>query len=196
MTAPAAAMVNLLGDLWFSGDAPEPVEPNWAAALTDPAATLHLYGKSEPRQGRKMGHLTVTAATADTAESLARTLRTSLDQLTDDSQTSASGQHGAGDLLDELRADHRRHVDEIAGRVELDHVGTDERPGQRIDHVEHLADRQSAGLVVADARRARRVESVEVDTEVDRPDAVSAGSNRSSWRGVSIVTFHRAAWST
>jgi 5-(carboxyamino)imidazole ribonucleotide synthase len=30
---------------------------------------LHLYGKSEPRRGRKMGHLT---ALADTAEQAAR----------------------------------------------------------------------------------------------------------------------------
>jgi len=78
MTAPAVAMVNLLGDLWFTADAAEPVEPNWAAALADPAATLHLYGKTEPRRGRKMGHLTVTAETPDAAESLARTLRARL----------------------------------------------------------------------------------------------------------------------
>ena len=78
MTAPAAAMVNVLGDLWFSNDSSEPVEPNWAAALAEPAATLHLYGKTKPRRGRKMGHLTVTAATPDAAESLARSLRASL----------------------------------------------------------------------------------------------------------------------
>jgi 5-(carboxyamino)imidazole ribonucleotide synthase len=78
MTAPGAAMVNLLGDLWFSDDSAAPVEPNWAAALTEPAATLHLYGKHEPRRGRKMGHLTVTAATPDAAEALARTLRSRL----------------------------------------------------------------------------------------------------------------------
>jgi 5-(carboxyamino)imidazole ribonucleotide synthase len=78
MTAPAVAMVNLLGDVWFTGDAAEPVEPNWAAALADPAATLHLYGKTEPRRGRKMGHLTVTAATPDAAESRARSLRSRL----------------------------------------------------------------------------------------------------------------------
>ncbi len=78
MTAPAAAMVNLLGDVWFTDDTSDPVEPNWAAALADPAATLHLYGKSEPRRGRKMGHLTVTAATPDAAESRARSLRAGL----------------------------------------------------------------------------------------------------------------------
>jgi 5-(carboxyamino)imidazole ribonucleotide synthase len=47
------AMVNLLGDLWVGG------EPDWARALADPSARLHLYGKSQPRPGRKMGHLTV-----------------------------------------------------------------------------------------------------------------------------------------
>ena len=30
-------------------------------------AHLHLYGKNEARSGRKMGHLTVTAATVDAA---------------------------------------------------------------------------------------------------------------------------------
>jgi len=56
-----AAMANLLGDLWDHG------EPNWAAALGNPGIKLHLYGKSVPRPGRKMGHLTVLAATPDEA---------------------------------------------------------------------------------------------------------------------------------
>ncbi len=50
-----AAMVNLLGDLWQNG------EPDWAAALELPNVKLHLYGKAEPRRGRKMGHLTALA---------------------------------------------------------------------------------------------------------------------------------------
>jgi 5-(carboxyamino)imidazole ribonucleotide synthase len=49
------AMVNLLGDLWQGG------EPRWARALADPRVKLHLYGKKDPRPGRKMGHLTVLA---------------------------------------------------------------------------------------------------------------------------------------
>jgi len=53
--------VNLLGDLWDEG------EPDWAAAIADPGAHLHLYGKAAARPGRKMGHLTVTAATTDEA---------------------------------------------------------------------------------------------------------------------------------
>jgi len=56
-SVPAAAMANLLGDLWQAGT------PDWAAALTDPHVRLHLYGKDEPRPGRKMGHLTATGAT-------------------------------------------------------------------------------------------------------------------------------------
>ena len=53
-----AAMANLLGDLWSEG------EPGWAAALAIPDVKLHLYGKIEPRRGRKMGHLTALAASS------------------------------------------------------------------------------------------------------------------------------------
>jgi len=61
MLQPAAAMANLLGDLWQGG------EPNWSAALAFPDVKLHLYGKNDPRPGRKMGHLTALAATRDEA---------------------------------------------------------------------------------------------------------------------------------
>jgi 5-(carboxyamino)imidazole ribonucleotide synthase len=57
-----AAMANLLGDLWAGG------EPRWAAALADPDIKLHLYGKSSPRPGRKMGHLTALAHSASQAK--------------------------------------------------------------------------------------------------------------------------------
>jgi 5-(carboxyamino)imidazole ribonucleotide synthase len=59
------AMVNLLGDLWARG------EPRWDRALEDSRVHLHLYGKTEPRPGRKMGHLNVLAATAGEALSAA-----------------------------------------------------------------------------------------------------------------------------
>ena len=78
MTAPAVAMVNLLGDLWFDGPAAEPddaVEPDWTVVLADPNATLHLYGKTTPRPGRKMGHVTVTADTPAEAARRAIALR-------------------------------------------------------------------------------------------------------------------------
>jgi 5-(carboxyamino)imidazole ribonucleotide synthase len=57
-----AAMANLLGDLWVDGD------PNWAAAMRIPEVKLHLYGKDGPRPGRKMGHLTALARTAQEAQ--------------------------------------------------------------------------------------------------------------------------------
>jgi len=58
---PAAAMANLLGDLWNAG------EPDWAAALAFPGVKLHLYGKTDARPGRKMGHLTALGATPEYA---------------------------------------------------------------------------------------------------------------------------------
>jgi 5-(carboxyamino)imidazole ribonucleotide synthase len=88
-----AVMLNLLGDLWFgdarrgpagadgaggSGSArapgvsePEPREPDWASVLALPGVHLHLYGKTEPRRGRKMGHVTITAADAAGARAVA-----------------------------------------------------------------------------------------------------------------------------
>jgi 5-(carboxyamino)imidazole ribonucleotide synthase len=58
-------MINLLGDAW------EASEPRWAEALRLPGVRLHLYGKAEPRPGRKMGHLNCLAATPDAALALA-----------------------------------------------------------------------------------------------------------------------------
>jgi 5-(carboxyamino)imidazole ribonucleotide synthase len=67
-----AVMLNLLGDLWFGGVDSEPArEPDWPALLALPGVRLHLYGKAEPRRGRKMGHLTVTAATPQAARATA-----------------------------------------------------------------------------------------------------------------------------
>jgi 5-(carboxyamino)imidazole ribonucleotide synthase len=65
-----AVMLNLLGDLWFrDGDAE--VVPPWHEVLALPGVHLHLYGKTSARRGRKMGHLTVTAATAEAARATA-----------------------------------------------------------------------------------------------------------------------------
>jgi len=69
MLQPAAAMANLLGDIWEGG------EPNWAAALSLPDVKLHLYGKSSPRPGRKMGHLTVLADSPEKAKRQVLTAR-------------------------------------------------------------------------------------------------------------------------
>lgn len=54
-------MWNILGDLWKNG------EPNWSIVLADPRAKLHLYGKSEARPGRKMGHVCLMAETVEEA---------------------------------------------------------------------------------------------------------------------------------
>ena len=43
-------MVNLLGDLWRNG------KLKWDILPKDPQLRLHLYGKHQPRSGRKMGH--------------------------------------------------------------------------------------------------------------------------------------------
>jgi 5-(carboxyamino)imidazole ribonucleotide synthase len=56
-----AAMANLLGDLWAEG------VPRWEKACAVPGVALHLYGKKDPRPGRKMGHLTALAPTPEEA---------------------------------------------------------------------------------------------------------------------------------
>ncbi|HXA64172.1 MAG TPA: 5-(carboxyamino)imidazole ribonucleotide synthase [Bryobacteraceae bacterium] len=56
-----AAMANILGDQWSNG------EPDWRAACSFPDVKLHLYGKLEPRPGRKMGHLTALNHDAEEA---------------------------------------------------------------------------------------------------------------------------------
>jgi 5-(carboxyamino)imidazole ribonucleotide synthase len=67
-----AAMVNLLGDLWQGG------EPDFARACAFPEVKLHLYGKTEARPGRKMGHLTAIASTAGEARRRALLAREAL----------------------------------------------------------------------------------------------------------------------
>jgi len=67
-----AVMVNLLGDLWSNG------QPHWEHVLRYPRAKLHLYGKSEARPGRKMGHYTVLGDGVDEALRIALDIRKSL----------------------------------------------------------------------------------------------------------------------
>jgi len=49
------AMLNLLGE-WWQG-----ARPDWNAWLCHPQVKPYLYGKSEARPGRKMGHLNILA---------------------------------------------------------------------------------------------------------------------------------------
>jgi 5-(carboxyamino)imidazole ribonucleotide synthase len=64
-------MLNLLGDLWFDAQGQERA-PDWAGVLALPGAALHLYGKTQARPGRKMGHLNLIAATPEAARESAR----------------------------------------------------------------------------------------------------------------------------
>ena len=64
-------MVNLLGEVWEDTDG----DPDWSRALELPGVSLHLYGKSEPRVGRKMGHINVVADTVEDALSIATEAR-------------------------------------------------------------------------------------------------------------------------
>jgi 5-(carboxyamino)imidazole ribonucleotide synthase len=66
------AMINLLGDLWARG------EPRWAEVFRRPGVKLHLYGKTEPRPGRKMGHLNCLADDPNRALALALEARDAL----------------------------------------------------------------------------------------------------------------------
>jgi 5-(carboxyamino)imidazole ribonucleotide synthase len=66
-----AAIVNLLGDVWLHAAA-EDRQPRFDAALAVPDVRLHLYEKTKPRKGRKMGHLSAIGNTAE--EAVARVL--------------------------------------------------------------------------------------------------------------------------
>lgn len=71
-----SVMLNVLGDVWFpveSGgeEAATPTEPAWAKVLAVPTAKLHLYGKTDARRARKMGHITCLGSTAGEASAAA-----------------------------------------------------------------------------------------------------------------------------
>jgi len=70
-----AVMVNVLGDAWFDDDDDAPREPAWSDVLRHHSAKLHLYGKSEPRRGRKMVHVTCLGESLDAAVATARAVR-------------------------------------------------------------------------------------------------------------------------
>jgi len=69
----AAAMVNLLGELWR-----DDAEPHFEKAFSQSNTFLHLYGKQEARPKRKMGHITVTEQELSRAREKALALRASL----------------------------------------------------------------------------------------------------------------------
>ena len=51
-------MINLLGDMWFKENKLR--DPDFNILLDDPSVNLHMYGKEEPRKGRKMAHFNVS----------------------------------------------------------------------------------------------------------------------------------------
>lgn len=79
----AAVMVNLLGELWFAPDGTQR-EPDWCQVLALPEAKLYLYGKTQARPGRKMGHVTVLAPDLAHALTVAQCVRDKLGIADDD----------------------------------------------------------------------------------------------------------------
>ena len=64
---------------WYViGDSKPVADPMWSAIFAEPAAKLHLYGKAEPRPGRKMGHFNVRGRDVEMALTKARELKTKL----------------------------------------------------------------------------------------------------------------------
>jgi 5-(carboxyamino)imidazole ribonucleotide synthase len=64
-------MLNLLGDSWFDAQGLERT-PDWVAVLALPGTHLHLYGKTQARPGRKMGHMNITGASVAAVQATAR----------------------------------------------------------------------------------------------------------------------------
>ena len=64
---PISLMLNLLGDLWFRNG--KQIEPKFEM-IAGPGISIHLYGKAEPRIGRKMGHITILGLENQTQEDL------------------------------------------------------------------------------------------------------------------------------
>ena len=82
-TSEAVVMVNILGDAWGWQRGRVVAAPRWSNLLQTPRAKLHLYGKPEPRVGRKMGHFTLTGSDVKPTLELARKLKQGLAGSTD-----------------------------------------------------------------------------------------------------------------
>ena len=67
-----SVMLNLLGDSW------QPDPPDWAAVHSEPGSLLHMYGKAEPRPGRKMGHINILADSSAQALATAEKIKQSI----------------------------------------------------------------------------------------------------------------------
>lgn len=69
-----AAMANLLGELWENGP------PDFESVLGVADCHLHLYGKTDARLGRKMGHITALAESTERAAQKVRLARASIER--------------------------------------------------------------------------------------------------------------------
>ncbi|HQR03075.1 MAG: 5-(carboxyamino)imidazole ribonucleotide synthase [Proteobacteria bacterium] len=74
----SAAMVNLMGDLWYPAGSHQAREPDWARLHAVPNLKLHLYGKHHPRPGRKMGHFTVIGSDPAAVQKIAMEARAAI----------------------------------------------------------------------------------------------------------------------
>jgi 5-(carboxyamino)imidazole ribonucleotide synthase len=97
----AAIMLNLLGDLWFAGGG-EPAAPRWADALALPGTHLHLYGKTQARRGRKMGHLNIVGENIEAVRDTARQAAAALGMQAGFAPISSSSARAPGRLADPL----------------------------------------------------------------------------------------------
>ena len=77
-THSSGIMVNILGDQWYQGTDGQTNTPDWHALLSIPALKLHLYGKEEPRPGRKMGHFTILTEQSEGWDKIVATARQKL----------------------------------------------------------------------------------------------------------------------
>jgi len=80
LKVPSVAMLNLIGHSSSMAEILEVVN----AALRVPGASVHLYGKSECRKGRKMGHITLVAESDAQLRSRLRPLLQALPSISED----------------------------------------------------------------------------------------------------------------
>ena len=66
-------MTNMLGDLWI-GKNNEMSQPKWQHIFENASSKLHLYGKAEAREGRKMGHFCTLSDTVEEAQQQAESI--------------------------------------------------------------------------------------------------------------------------
>ncbi len=70
-----SAMVNLLGEAGFEGEA---VYEGWQSVMALSGVHIHLYGKKKTKPFRKMGHVTITDADVESLKKKAKFVKTHL----------------------------------------------------------------------------------------------------------------------